>query len=192
MRLRARRPQLMAAAARVAALLVAAATCGCGGDAPPAAEPGTGAPPAADATTPGPLDACAVVTRDQVAEVLGTTPGDAIVGMTEPGDQTLAQVSQCTWPAQDSDRTLSILIRRAPTDQNTPAAIEQVRETLRSAGLTLRDTDGPGDVSFWTGSELHVFRGQREYVIIQLGGFEDPQAALAGARRAAEHILARL
>jgi hypothetical protein len=174
-------------------LLLIALLLACDGDAPGARTYVDSAPPAEDAApVPSPLDACALLTRDEVADVLGATPGDAIVGMNEPGDEQLAQVSQCTWPAQGAERTLSLLVRRAPTDQNTPAAIDQVRETLRSAGLTLEDADGPGDVTFWTGTELHVFRGQREYVTVGLTGFDDRAAALAAARRAALHVIDRL
>jgi hypothetical protein len=174
-----------------AVLTLVLALPACRGDAPPRVDEDS-APSAETAPPPSPLDACAIITAAQVDEILGDTPGDPIVGMNQPGDDRLAQVSQCTWPAQDSERVLSVLIRRTPTDQNTPAAIEQVRETLRTAGLTLEDADGPGDVTFWTGTELHVFRGQREYAIVELTGFEDRNAALAGARRAAEIILENL
>lgn len=174
-----------------AVLALAVALSGCGGDAAERIDDDV-APSAETAPPPSPLDACAIISAAQVDEILGEAPGDPIVGMNQPGDDRLAQVSQCTWPAQDSERVLSVLIRRTPTDQNTPAAIEQVRETLRTAGLTLEDADGPGDVTFWTGTELHVFRGQREYVIVGLTGFDDRAAALAGARRAAELILENL
>lgn len=178
-----------------AALLLVVSLCGCGRAAPEdRAGDGHGQPPpsAEVPPRPGPLDACAILTRQQVGDVLGEPPADPIVGMNEPGDDRLAAVSQCDWPARDSERLLAILIRSAPSDQNTPAAIEQVRETLRSAGLTLRDADGPGDVSFWTGAELHVFRGLREYVIVGLEGFDDADAARAAAQRAASFILERL
>lgn len=153
------------------------------------------AAPTTNVATNNALDACTLITQNEAADALGQAASAPKHGAVEnAGDATSALVSTCNYNATDADSlaSVSLLVRRAPTDENTPAAIDAVRETVKGLGSTTQDVPGLGNTAFWGAHQLHVFSGGRTYLIVSMFGMQEDAGALDRAQQVAKLILARL
>lgn len=83
-------------------------------------------------------------------------------------------------------------MRHAPTDENTPAAINSVRETVKGLGAGApQDVPDLGDSAFWGAHQLHAFTGERSYLIVSMFGMQEDPGALETAQ-IAKLVLSRL
>jgi hypothetical protein len=107
--------------------------------------------------TSGKLDVCALVTKAEVEKILGQSATSADSGRVTEGTETTTATSQCSYKAV-SAQTIELFVRRSPVADNTPEAIQRVRDTMKDITqkepLDIKDT---GDQAFWTaGKQLHV------------------------------------
>jgi hypothetical protein len=144
-------------------------------------EPAAAASPAQSSPVAGP-NACALVTKADIAAIAGMTAKQVKQGAND------ATTSECSFVAED-DMPLDVLIKKVPADFNVNSAINDVKKML--PGVPVREISGLGDVAFFTGNMLHVYRG-RSYVLISMLGFPvDPKTDEA-ARKLASKVLSQI
>jgi hypothetical protein len=143
--------------------------------------------------TPNRLDACALATRAEVEKILGQSVTSADSGRVMEGTETTAATSQCSYQTA-SAQTIELFIRRSPVADNTPEAIQKVRDTMKD--ITQKeplDVTNTGDQAFWTASkQLHVFAQGNIYLYISMLNFKDEAAAKTKAIELARQALTRL
>ncbi|MFN8440592.1 MAG: hypothetical protein U0175_07485 [Caldilineaceae bacterium] len=138
------------------------------------------------------VDACTVVVKSDAAAVLGEPVKDAEHGILEhEGDDSSADISHCVYRAvaDGSGKSVELMIRHAPFDENTPESIDQVRKAVEQMGKTPQAIDGIGDTTFWDGETLHTFQGARYYLMISVRGLGNESAALEQAKMIAQKTL---
>lgn len=156
---------LLGAVAGVTAML-ALAGCGGGGGGNATSEV-KAAPGAASAGGSGYVgtDACATLPKEKVAAVAGVAvTGAELRAVTEP-TATTAGFSTCSYSFADGG-TLDFFTRQAPTEDNTPDAIQQSRQSLiDNMGAKVTDVPGLGTAAFEADKmqQLHVFFGGNRY-----------------------------
>ena len=137
------------------------------------------------------LDACAMLSKTDVEAILGERVDDPQPGNNTPGTKDTAAVSECKYEtAGKPPKRVSLLARVSPVADNTPEAINQVRETLKKTGIAPLDIKDLGDVAFWGRNQLNVFIGGNRYLIISVSGFDNDSAALKKAKALAQKALA--
>jgi len=151
--------------------------------------------------TQGKLDTCALLSNADVATAIGEAVKDGQPGLSNEGDANTATFSECRYPlASDPDgvRKVSVFVRRSPVNDNTPAAIDQVRQSMRdNFNAKLTNISGIGDTAFWavyfSGRQLHVFKGANLYLFVTMPSiFPDNAATLAKAKALAQKTLDKL
>jgi len=174
----------------VLALTLALASC---------AVPGSTTTSTGGGATAGKLDACTLITKADVAAIMGQPYQDGQHGLENDGSGGTAVFSECRFAlAADPFTKVSVFVRRSPVNDNTPSAIEQDRQSMReNFNATLRDVAGVGDVAFWavypSGRQLHVFKGGNLYLFVTLSStFPDNDATIAKAKALAQKTLDRL
>jgi hypothetical protein len=178
------------------ALTIAAAGCGDGSDAETDAAADSMA--VAD-TTPSPeamreaaTGACALATREQVQAALGEPVGEPQIVLNEPGTAETASVTQCRYQSTASTRSISIMYRISPVQDNSDDAIRSVRESVTIDSIVPEDVSGVGDAAFWAANQMHVFVRGNRYAIVTVDGVEDPAAARLAATSVAQDIVEKM
>jgi hypothetical protein len=97
-------------------------TAGCGGSADNSQEGDASA-----ATQSTELDACELLAATDAAEILGGEVGVSTRGVQSAGDERNAAISSCAYEGP-SGRSVTLMVRHSPTQDNTPSAIGTVRE----------------------------------------------------------------
>ncbi|HET8647128.1 MAG TPA: hypothetical protein VFO85_16645 [Vicinamibacteria bacterium] len=144
-------------------------------------------PPAAATPAAAPVrttDACGLVTKAEVEQILGTAVGEP---QSLPGASS-ADVSftQCTFASPEGDKTLGVALRVSKKGDGQPEAARQV---MVSSGAKVEDVPGLADAAFWAGMQLQAFRGRHAQLVVTVLGFPNGKdAAVQVARKA----LARL
>jgi hypothetical protein len=127
-----------------------------------------------------PSDACTLVTRDEVQQIVGVplAAPEKRPGTSGP-DVTF---TQCAYASEDGMKSLSIGYRVSKKpDGGAPVA----RQAAVDAGMRVEDVAGLGDAAFWTGMQLQAFRGTNVQVVVSVFGIEGAKdKAVAVARRA--------
>jgi hypothetical protein len=155
------------------------------------------APSAAASTTPSPksnqFDACALLSKAEVEKILGQMISSADSGRVMEGTETTAAFSQCSYKTA-SAQTVELFARRSPVADNTPEAIQRVRDTMKDITLkTPLEVAGIGDAAFWTAShQLHVFAQGNLYFYVSMMNFKDEANAKAKAIELARQALSNL
>ena len=90
---------------------------------------------------------------------------------------------------------VSITIQRLSAKLNLPAEIESLKENIPES--TVRMSSGLGSTAFFldiagAGTQLHVIRDDRDYVMVSILGFGDAAAVSAAAERMARAALGRI
>jgi len=153
-------------------------------------------PPAA------PLDACALLSSEEVASVQGEA-----IQQTTPTTQSVGgfAVAQCYFALPTHTNSIVVTVTQ-PAAGDARALRAQWDEMFRSGGgepageeekdkTPPREVPGVGEQAYWTGSHitgaLYVLQGNRN-VRISVGGAGDTNAKIDKAKRLAEFILKRL
>jgi hypothetical protein len=168
-----------------AALLVIApllGACSEGGD-NGETEPTASAPAPEAAST---LGACDLLTAGEAEAVVGGAVGEPKAGA--PVSSGTVRLTDCTWIDTGSGRSVTIILRRSQTADNTAEAIAGVRAQLATAG-PVEDVDGLADSAFWGSDQLHVFYNGRDYLTVSVVGFRDARSA---AHKVAETAIGHL
>lgn len=134
----------------------------CGGT--PTAEDGNATAPAATPATStfNATDACALLPKEKVAAIAGLAVESATLSRVTPGTAETAGFSQCSYSFAGGG-SLDFFARQSPFDDNTPAAIQQTRQ---SVGANPKDIPGLGTAAFSVEAmhQLHVFVAGNRYI----------------------------
>jgi hypothetical protein len=108
-------------------------------------------------------------------------------------EETHGADSTCDYGAGNGQ--VSITIQRLNAKLDIPAEIESLKQTIPES--TVRMTSGLGSTAFYldiagAGTQLHVIRGDRDYVMVSILGFGDATAVSAAAERVAPAALGRI
>lgn len=175
-----------------AALIVLTAAAGCGGTAPPgrADAPGTGVPPAVQAAAGDLPDACALLSLQEAAALLGKAvkapqPGLDVIGADESG---------CDWQKADEDNFRLALIQCSVyrSERFLPRDAYKPGEIIRD--VTIAGADGG---AFLTRSGKttvgvnYAVKGRRVVIDVTVDD-GDPTARIDAITRAAALVATRL
>jgi hypothetical protein len=132
------------------------------------------------------MGACSAVTAADLERAIGRRFG--------PGQETsLGSDSTCDYGAGNG--LVSITVMRLREKLDVPAEIESMKKTLE--GSSVRMLPGLGSAAFFldiagAGTQLHVIRNDRDYVMVSILGFGDPAVVSAAAERIARAALGRI
>lgn len=133
-------------------------------------------------------DACSILDKAVVAEVMGARVTSAELGRVTGGTRQMAAFSECTYHLADG-RRFSFFARKSPVLDNTPDALAQAKlAAALYAEVPPQDVPGVGRAAFWLHdvNQLQFFLGEDRYAYVSLPS-DDPirgrLAAVALARR---------
>ena len=193
----------MRAASLLACLLIAAVSC---------SRPSPQAkPPSADAqATPGlapvaAIDACQLLTSDEIAAVQGAA---VTAATSDKRSQDGLPISQCYFALPTTSDSLSLIVYKKPAQavEKTPAILwKEMFHTERPVKIgregkpkiqpTPQKIEGVGDEAFWGGGQfggtLHVLKGEDVFQL-SVGGPGDEAKKVEALKRLAVRIAERL
>jgi hypothetical protein len=140
-------------------------------------------PPPAPSKTTG---ACSAVTAADLERALGRRFGRG-------QEESHGAESTCDYGAGNGQ--VSITIQRLHAKLDIPAEIESLKRTIEDSSV--RILSGLGSAAFYldiagAGTQLHVIRDDRDYVMVSILGFGDAATVSAAAERLAQAALARI
>jgi hypothetical protein len=143
------------------------------------------------AVTPKPappkaMDACSAVTTVDLEIALGRSFGRG-------QEESHGSDSTCDYGAGNGQ--VSITIQRLHAKLDIPAEIASLKQTIENSSV--RMVSGLGSTAFYldiagAGTQLHVIRDDRDYVMVSILGFGDAAAVSAAAERMARAALGRI
>jgi hypothetical protein len=166
---------------------------GCGGtktvetknasDTKPAANSGKG--------SDGKLDACSLLTKEDVESFLSEPVGAPATTHTEAMGNT---VTQCRYSASSGNKRVGLLLRQASTADEAAKIFKQARDASKElSGAEPQVIDGLGESAYWTGGnlkQLNVLKGAAWLIITaNSGSGTDP---LEASKNVSRKILARM
>jgi hypothetical protein len=131
------------------------------------------------------VDACELLTKQEAEAILGQTAKDPKKQSEQVSPDGRSGFTLCGYEGVGKGPSFSILARWQP-GQNAKTAAEQVKSEVG----TSRDVQGLGDVAFWSGGQMHVFRGPY-YLIVSVLVSRDSEA-LDLSQKVASKAVARL
>ena len=146
---------------------------------------------AAKAAGPFEVNACSLMTQKEAEQLLDEKLQQPREDQHLEGESTRAAMSFCLFPSE-SGKSLGIFYRKSPIPDNSPESIQAVKNTVSTEGASIQDIEDVGNTAFWSGNELHVFQGDRSYIIITVDGFENEEERSEKAKKAAEIALERV
>jgi hypothetical protein len=132
------------------------------------------------------LSACSAVTAADLERALGRR-------FWRGQEESHGAESTCDYGAGNGQ--VSITIQRLHARLNIPAEIESLKESIPES--TVRMAAGFGSAAFFldiegAGTQLHVIRDDRDYVMVSILGFGDALQVSAAAERVARTALGRI
>ena len=199
---------LMTSRGILAGLLVAVPLGACSKrETPPASPEPTAERRDADAGEPqGPagaaaIDACKLLSNDEIAAVQGEAPARALLVGESAGP---LSVSQCNFLLPTGSNSLSVRVVQRGNGPEARDPREVCRETFHRPAAESADkryareyqkVEGVGEEAFWLGNRksggLHVLSGDR-YIRVSVGGQEEIPAKIQKCSKLAHLVLPRL
>ncbi len=175
-------------------LASAAALAACGGPQGDGGKQGAASDAAAAAAGWNAADACALLDKAAVGAALGDTVAETSLAFVHQASGAEAATSECTYRlAGGGDMTL--MARRSPIADNTPAVIAQTRKATESAlgafsDKAIEDVPGLGKAAFFVPgiNQLNVFLDDERFVVLTVGqgpGSRAKDVAIDLAKKAA-------
>jgi hypothetical protein len=132
------------------------------------------------------VTACGAISRAEIQRVVGRT--------LDPGRESRV-VDQSTCDYSSKTGKVMITIQRLREKLDIPAEVESLKTAIPEA--TVRPVRGIGTCAFFldiadAGTQLHIIREDRDYVLVSILGFGDAGHVSAAAERIARTILERL
>ena len=132
------------------------------------------------------LGACSAVTADDLERALGRRFGRG-------QEQSHGAESTCDYGAGNGQVSITVLRLNAKLD--IVAEIESLKRSIEESSV--RMISGLGGTAFFldiagAGTQLHVIRDDRDYVMVSILGFGDAAAVSAAAERVARAALGRI
>ncbi|RPI71295.1 MAG: hypothetical protein EHM47_10550 [Ignavibacteriales bacterium] len=137
------------------------------------------------------IDACSLIDKEVIEKIFHSEMNDPKKGRSQKGDSEKASFSECSFSSTDENSViyLSVYIRFTSAKDEYHTTIQNVRNSFNQSGIEIKDIDGIGEVAFWGGNQLHVFKGDNYYFIITLLGVNDQNEAIEKAKTVALHIM---
>ena len=132
------------------------------------------------------LTACAAVTKAEVEEALGQEVGKG-------REETAGPESSCDYPAGTGQVTVTL--RRLAAKLDLPFEMKSLKAAVPEGRV--RAVPGVATLAFFleipgAGTQLHVLRGERDYLMVSVLGFGNSGEAAAAAEALARKALARM
>jgi len=128
------------------------------------------------------VDACALLTRADVEAIAGRPMAEGAKPPMVPPASADVTVSMCSWTTPDGDDPIGVSVRVSKKGDSEPA---YARQAAVDGGMKVEDVAGVGDVAFWTGIQLQVFRGKNVQLIVNIMGHSGAkEKAVLAARKA--------
>ena len=132
------------------------------------------------------LGACSAVTAADLERALGRRFGSG-------REESHGAESTCDYGAGNGQ--VSITIQRLNAKLDIPAEIESLKRSIEDSSV--RMIAGLGGVAFYldiagAGTQLHVIRDDRDYLMVSILGFGEAPAVYAAAERVARAALGRM
>ena len=164
---------------------------GCGG--PKTVETKNASEPAANSgkRSNGKVDACALLTKEDVESFLGEPVGAPAITRTEAMGNI---VTQCRYSAPSGNKRVGLLLRQAATADEAAKIFKKARDASKElSGAEPQVIDGLGESAYWTGGnlkQLNVLKGDAWLIITASpGNGTDP---LEASKSVSRKILARM
>ncbi len=140
------------------------------------------------------IDACSFLEKEAVEKIFNLKMKEPKKGRTQKGDADKASFSECSFESDSSNAKifLSVYIRFTPFKDEYHATIQNVRNSFKKSGIEVTNIEGLGEVAFWGGNQLHVFKGDNYYVIITLLGIKEQAEAIEKAKEVAVYVMGNL
>lgn len=116
---------------------------------------------------PAAADACTLLSKAEMEAIAGVPMAEGAKPSVVPPASADVTFSQCSWPTADGDTPIGVAVRFSKKGDGAPA---YARQTAIDSGLKVEDVSGLGDVAFWTGMQLQVFRGAHLQVVVNVMG----------------------
>ncbi|HLJ50102.1 MAG TPA: hypothetical protein VKU01_29015 [Bryobacteraceae bacterium] len=131
------------------------------------------------------VTACIAATQADVEDALGRT-------LARGKEQTDAVQSSCDYAAGDGQVTVTI--RRSGVKLDVPAQIADLKAAIPQGRI--RELPGVGRQAFFmdlsgAGTQLHVIRGDGDYVLVSVLGLGEPEDVAKAAEKIARKVLDR-
>jgi hypothetical protein len=123
------------------------------------------------ASTAKNLEVCAILTKEDLAAIVGEPIAEAKKGEFPPGHPHV-KVAQCTYKASKGLKSLDVLIKDSSRAADSPESVKKLMMDMR---LKIEDVPGVSDTAFWSDSQLHAFKGKNLLVLVSVRGFQDPK-----------------
>jgi len=138
----------------------------------------------------GKIDACALLTKEDVESFLAEPFGTPATTHSEAMGST---VTQCRYGTSSGNARVGLLLRQAATADEAAKIFRQARDTSKElSGADPQVIDGLGDSTYWTGGnlkQLNVLKGDAWLIITSAGSGSDP---LEASKTVSRKILARM
>ncbi len=143
---------------------------------------------------PKEIDACSYIDKSVVEKIFNAEMNEPKKGRSQKGDAKKASFSECSFTsAEEGSRFyMSVYIRFTPFKDEYHTTIQSVRSSFKQSGIEIEDISGLGQVAFWGGNQLHVFKDDNYYIIITLLGADSNDDTKEKARTVARHVLGNL
>ncbi len=143
---------------------------------------------------PKEIDACSFLDKEEVEKIFDIKMKDPKKGRSQKGDANTASFSECSFESDSGDTKiyLSVYIRLTPLKDEYHATIQNVRNSFKQSGIEVTNIEGIGEVAFWGGNQLHVFKGDNYYLIITLLGIREQDKAIEKAKDVALYTIGNI
>jgi len=147
-----------------------------------------------ESVEPQEIDACSMLDQEAIEKIFNIKMKEPKKGRSQKGSAEKASFSECSFESDDEDTKilLSVYIRFTPFRDEFHSTIQNVKNSFKKSGIEVTNVEGPGDVTFWGGNQLHVFRGDNHYIIITLLGIKEKDLAIEKARAVASHVIGNI
>ena len=128
------------------------------------------------------VDACALLTKAEVEAIAGRPMSKGAPPPAVPPASADVTFTQCSWPTADGDNPIGLAVRISKKGDSAPG---YARQTAIDSGFKVEDVSGLGDLAFWNGIQLQVFRGKDLQLVVNVMGHRDAkEKAIQVARKA--------
>lgn len=137
----------------------------------------------------GQIDACALLTKEDVESFLAQPVGTPATTHTEAMGNT---VTQCRYSGTSGNKRVALLLRQAASADEAVKIFKQARDASKElSGADPQVVDGLGESAYWTGGnlkQLNVLKGDAWLIITASNGTDPLEASKSVSRK----ILARM
>jgi len=143
---------------------------------------------------PKEIDACSFLDKGEVEKIFDIKMKEPKKGRSQKGDANTASFSECSFESDNEGVKifLSVYIRFTPFKDEYHATIQNVRNSFKQSDIEVTNIEGVGEVAFWGGNQLHVFKGDNYYLIITLLGIRKTEEAIEKAKEVTFKVIGNI